>query len=400
MSSFEYEGYGFNLTSFREFVNEYNIYNNQRASAENLNKAVNKLKREVNQLIGQFKILTSKESIRWDAGIVYEAGEIVSYLTSKNPSLDEVKNSYYLALPHNYENIGYYPDKNPDFWLKITLNDLYPWLDTDNYPSKEDNKEDWVIDSDFDVINLKYLRGSLEQFKQFLDGYLAGKYIKQDNTIDLNITKPTHITTKKYVDKEIDRVENGITSITKQLKDYLYVDPVSKQLKNIAGFKNQILTTDGGFLPGKHLVSNLGSNIQQFKAMYAQDFIGTALKAKYADLAEIYKTDKTFEIGTILGIDKNGDISEFDVYKHKRPLGAVSYKPGFILNNEEKGVIIALKGQTPVKVKGKVEIGDEIYAEYDGIGTANPLDNSEKYFIGIALEAKETFGLGLVNTKV
>ena len=93
MSSFEYEGYGFNLTSFREFVNEYNIYNNQRASAENLNKAVNKLKREVNQLIGQFKILTSKESIRWDAGIVYEAGEIVSYLTSKNPSLDEVKNS-------------------------------------------------------------------------------------------------------------------------------------------------------------------------------------------------------------------------------------------------------------------------------------------------------------------
>ena len=43
MSDFRYKGYNFNLTSFREFVNEFNIFNNQRASAENLNKAVNKL---------------------------------------------------------------------------------------------------------------------------------------------------------------------------------------------------------------------------------------------------------------------------------------------------------------------------------------------------------------------
>ena len=66
MSDFRYKGYNFNLTSFREFVQEYNIMDNQRASADALNKSVNKLKREVNQLIGQFKILTSKESIRWD----------------------------------------------------------------------------------------------------------------------------------------------------------------------------------------------------------------------------------------------------------------------------------------------------------------------------------------------
>ena len=43
MSDFRYKGYNFNLTSFREFVQEYNIMDNQRASADALNKSVNKL---------------------------------------------------------------------------------------------------------------------------------------------------------------------------------------------------------------------------------------------------------------------------------------------------------------------------------------------------------------------
>ncbi|CCH63634.1 hypothetical protein [Campylobacter phage CP21] len=380
MSDFRYQGYNFNLTSFREFVQEFNIMDNQRASADALNKSVNKLKREVNQLIGQFKILTSKESIRWDASIIYEAGEIVSYITEDNPDVETIKNSYYLALPSDIENQGYYPDANSDMWKKVTLNELYPWLDVDNYPTKTDNDKDWPIVDDYDVINLKYLKWSLEQFKDFLDGYLAGIYIKQDNKIDLEVSKPTHVTTKKYVDVLIDEVKQSVANIDDLLTDYVFVDSKSKQLQTRKSKKEAWLTTEAGLLPGLNLISTIGSTTQQFKAMYAQDFIGTALKAKYADLAEVYETDKEFEVGAVLGINENSEIEYFDIYKHNRPLGVVSDKPGFILNKDCKGVLIALKGQTPVIVKGSVKAGDELYAEYDGYACVNPRQKRRKIF--------------------
>lgn len=400
MSDFRYQGYNFNLTSFREFVQEYNIMDNQRASADALNKSVNKLKREVNQLIGQFKILTSKESIRWDASIIYEPGEIVSYITEDNPDTETIKNSYYLALPSDIENQGYYPDINPDIWKKVTLNELYPWLDTGNYPTKTDNDKDWPITDDYDIINLKYLKKALEDLKGYLDGHLAGIYIKQDNRINLAVSRDTHVTTKKYVDTLIDGVKQSITNINDLLIDYVFIDPKTKQLQTSKGKKDAWLTTEAGLLPGVRLVSTIGSPTQQFKAMYAQDFVGTALRAKYADLAEIYETDKEFEVGAVLGINEKSEIEYFDIYKHNRPLGVVSDKPGFILNKDCKGVLIALKGQTPVIVKGSVKAGDELYAEYDGYACVNPSKKEEKYFIGIALESKESELVGLVNTKV
>lgn len=398
MSDFRYKGYNFNLTSFREFVNEFNIFNNQRASAENLNKAVNKLKREVNQLIGQVKILTSKESIRWDASIVYEAGEIVSYLTEPDPTIEEIKNSFYLAIPNQQENQGYYPDANSDFWQNITLEELYPWLDIDSYVMKNNNLENWEVSNDLDAINLGHLKQKLEEFKTRLDALNDATYIRIDNKIDLVVDEPTHVATKKYVDSIFGQINTDIENITVALDDYLFVDPRSKQIKNARTSKEKLFTTDGGFLAGKHLISVIGDPKNQFKAMYAQDFFGTALKAKYADLAEIYKTSKTFEVGDILGINPDGELDKFDPLIHSRPLGVVSDKPGFVLNNDCEGVLIALKGQTPVKVKGTVKAGREIYASKDGIGSS--FASKEKYFIGLALESKEDEGIGLVNVKV
>lgn len=404
MSTFSFENFLFKYTSYSEFVSQLNIFNNELANQENLNKAVNRLKREMNHLLGQFKILTNSEMLRWEANLIYEPGEIVSYIKVDEPTDDDIKNSYYIAIPTDEKNLAYEPDKYPNFWMKVTLNDIYPWLDLENYPMKNGNKEDWTISQDFDVVNLKYLVYALEEFKTFLDSYQAGIYIKIDNMLDLEITKPTHVTTKKYVDDEINALAAEITNLDKLLEDYIFVDPATKQMKTKKTNVDFIKTTDMGFLPGKNNVSQIGNAQNIFKSMYANDFIGTALRAKYADLAEIYECDNygDFKPGDVVGITYDGDFV-LSTENCESILGVVSDKPGFILNNDKKGIIIALKGQTPVKVKGKIRKGSHVFATSDGCARAGfryEMSSKAYLYLGVALESSDVEDIKLVNIKV
>lgn len=393
MSSFRYSGFDFLLTSFTEFVNDFNIKNNQLANAENVNKSVNQLKRELNQLIGQVKILTQEEAIRWRADVIYEPGEIVSYLLTENPTDEDIRNSYYIAIPNEETNQARYPETSQTFWMKLSLKDLYPWLDFGDYPTKSDNKADWNITDDYDVVNLKKLQADINEFKRYIEEeYLPSYYLKIDNTIPLKPREDNDIASKKYVDDTIAQVLGSDTGNS----EYVFLDRKTGQMKTTEENRKSFLTPDEGLMPGKHLVSSLGSALNSFKGVYSQEFLGTAMKAKLADLAEIYPTNKKFKPGRILGINSDG-ISEFNDFIHQRPLGVVSYKPGLILNKDCKGVTIALKGQTPVLVKGPVNVGDELYAvgEY---ATTDKRD--EKYFIGISLEFSGLEDLKLINTKV
>lgn len=117
---------------------------------------------------------------------------------------------------------------------------------------------------------------------------------------------------------------------------------------------------------------SLGSTSLRWANIYAVNFQGTALKAKYADLAEYYEVPDSIKSGIkpghILGIDKNG----INLFKPGMKLfGVVSANPGFILNNECDGVPIALKGRTPVYCKNLPSIGDYIYADSNGFGIAS-----------------------------
>lgn len=393
MATFNYDGFEYLLTSFTEFVNEYNIKNNQLANAENVNKSVNQLKREVNQLIGQVKILTAKEAIRWRADVIYEPGEIVSYILTDAPSQEQIENSYYIAIPNTEVNQAKYPETSQTFWKKITLGELYPWLEYKNYPTKTDNTEDWEITDEFDVVNLKKLQAEIAEFKRYIEQeYLPSYYLKIDNNIPLTPENDNDIVTKKYVDEVIADVLGS----TGELTEYVFLDKKTGQMKTKEEKRTSFLTPDYGIMPGKHLVSQLGDSVNSFKVVYSQEYQGSAMKAKLADLAEVYKTNKKFKPGTILGINSDG-ISEFSDFLHQRPLGVVSDKPGFILNKDEKGVLIALKGQTPILVKGCVNVGDELYA-HGAYATTEVRE--AKYYVGLALERSDSDDIKLINSKV
>ena len=99
----------------------------------------------------------------------------------------------------------------------------------------------------------------------------------------------------------------------------------------------------------------------------ANIFDGVATSANYADLAEIYSTDKEYEVGTVMAIGGDAETTEYD--KTKSAFGVISEKPGFLMNKDAEGQAIAFVGRVPVKVNGAVQKGDKVFADDGGVAT-------------------------------
>lgn len=94
-------------------------------------------------------------------------------------------------------------------------------------------------------------------------------------------------------------------------------------------------------------------------------FQGTATQALFADLAEKYLTDKEYEVGTVVTV--GGDAEVTACKRGDRAFGAVSANPAYMMNaGLEGGTYIALKGRVPIKVHGPVRKGDRLIACHDG----------------------------------
>lgn len=128
--------------------------------------------------------------------------------------------------------------------------------------------------------------------------------------------------------------------------------------------------------------------------LQANLFRGTALTARYADLAEIYKSHSHLPVGTLVTICEHKDHEVCEADEDQAVIGAVSADPGFILNADAQGQAIALVGQTPVRVLGSVNKGETLYL--GDLGTAST--EQSRTAIGIALETNLDPAEKLVNT--
>ena len=137
------------------------------------------------------------------------------------------------------------------------------------------------------------------------------------------------------------------------------------------------------------------------------ELIGTALKSRYADVAEYYSTDKIYSPGTLLqlDLDNSNEATQYLGKEDSVVVGIVSENPGFILNeqiiDENPKIIhlpIVLTGKSPVKVYGDVRKGDVLFpltgTSQVGSCIAIPYNRKHKYQneygvdpIGIALES-------------
>ena len=128
--------------------------------------------------------------------------------------------------------------------------------------------------------------------------------------------------------------------------------------------------------------------------IYAVRFRGVASQAFYADLAENYLADADYEVGTVLMIGGEKEVTACQV--GFRAVGPVSEKPAYLMNSElEGGTPIALKGRVPVKVTGSVLKGQRLVAGSNGTAQA-AMGNTADVF-AIALESNEEPGVKLVE---
>ena len=128
----------------------------------------------------------------------------------------------------------------------------------------------------------------------------------------------------------------------------------------------------------------------------ANVFNGTATSAQYADLAEKYLADQDYDVGTVVSVGGDAEVtaSKFG----DRAVGVVSNKPAFMMNSElEGGTYIALKGRVPVKVTGVVNKGDRLIATDNGTAIRATLHQYSDVF-AVALESSRDTDIKLIES--
>ena len=98
---------------------------------------------------------------------------------------------------------------------------------------------------------------------------------------------------------------------------------------------------------------------------------GSRMEATYADLAEYYEADQSYEPGTVLMFGGEKEVTIADDGTSK-VAGVVSTNPAYVMNSTCPGLLtaIALQGRVPCKVRGKISKGDMLIS--GGSGFARP----------------------------
>ena len=163
---------------------------------------------------------------------------------------------------------------------------------------------------------------------------------------------------------------------------------------NIAITGTQTPTVSSITKTGTNGSGDIGQSSNKFGTIY-----GTATSAQYADLAEKYLADEDYEVGTVVKVGGDKEVTACSV--GCRVLGVISENPAFRMNEDlEGGTFIALKGRVPVKVIGKINKGDELVATENGHAYAPSGDTTSMKVFGIALEDKNDALSGTIEAVI
>jgi len=101
----------------------------------------------------------------------------------------------------------------------------------------------------------------------------------------------------------------------------------------------------------------------------------TATSARYADLAEIFVSDNDYDSGTVVIFGGEKEITVTNTTHHTAIAGVISTKPAYLMNDQVKGLPVALTGRVPCQVRGPVDKGSLLVTS-DIPGVAESLKNS------------------------
>jgi hypothetical protein len=132
-----------------------------------------------------------------------------------------------------------------------------------------------------------------------------------------------------------------------------------------------------------------GASTYRMQVTSAGVITGTATTARYADLAEVYRSDRNYIPGTVLVFGGTSEVTVSLISHDTKVIGVVSTNPAYLMNSELEGVAVALQGRVPCRVLGPVVKVDRVFTS-DVRGVAERLDMT-KYqpgcIIGKALDS-------------
>lgn len=191
----------------------------------------------------------------------------------------------------------------------------------------------------------------------------------------LTPTANVDFTNKEYVDTQVtsarDYTDQQISSLqTGLLLDYattLYVDNA------VANINLENLTGDSlvgaNLIPKANLAYDLGNT-----SLWWNNIYGTAIHAKYADLAERFEADAVYEPGVVVQLGGEKEITKVVDELSETVFGVVSEAPAYLMNSgagdNATHPPIAVQGRVPVKVIGPVSKGDRLVSAGNGVARA------------------------------
>jgi hypothetical protein len=171
---------------------------------------------------------------------------------------------------------------------------------------------------------------------------------------------------------------------------------------------NAIVQFSGNIAPGKVTTTNITTGGSSTAGTMTGNWTltgGSRLTATYADLAERYESDAVYDVGTVVELGGEKEVTAVKEDASNEVFGVVSDSYAYLMNgaagDNSTHPAIALIGRVTVKVIGPVAKGQRLIAAGNGVArAAKPGEATAFNIIGRALATKTTDDTGTVEAFV
>lgn len=122
-------------------------------------------------------------------------------------------------------------------------------------------------------------------------------------------------------------------------------------------------------IPTGNVSVDLGTGTNWFNNIY-----GTAIHAKYADLAERFHSDAEYPAGTVVEMGGINEVTQVEEELSEKVFGVISTNAAYLMNSSAGSNAthppIAMSGRVPVRVTGIINKGDRLVSAGNGIARA------------------------------
>ena len=188
-------------------------------------------------------------------------------------------------------------------------------------------------------------------------------------------------------------IQNGNSNVTIAANGNVTVSVTSTA--NVVNIQTANVTLKANLLPNANASFSLGSTSLRWATVW-----GVSSSALYADLAEKYWSDNTYDVGTVVKLGGTREITICNEDCSNEIFGCISQNPAYLMNdnNFENYQPVVLVGRSVIKIIGKISKGDRLVSA--GNGCARKATNEELSYqteIGRALSEKNYEEIALIE---